>query len=350
MDNVKVSVIVPVYNVEKYLDNCLNSIINQTYHNIEIILVDDESPDRCPALCDFYQANDCRIQVIHQKNKGLPGARNSGLKIATGDWILFVDSDDFLAEDAIEKLIKTIRQDTDIVLFRKQYCKKYNQIKKSAGSGNIISFSDKEVLELLDDAFDPMYRTFKKLKLDVVSAWSKLYRKSFLRDNALFFFEEVKIHEDIPYSIIIYDANPQVIFVDYYIYMYRYNAESITNSFRKKYVDENKILINRLKKLDCHSIDKFIKERMLCDRIMVCTINLLLKCFCHPDNKKEYFERKKDFYAWLELDEIKKAIKNIDVSKYEWKKKNLAILVKKKKFLILDVIIKITYFLKRLFF
>ena len=99
----KISVIVPIYKVEKYLARCVDSIINQTYKNLEIILVDDGSPDGCGAMCDEYAKKDERIKVIHKENGGLSSARNAGLDIATGDYIAFVDSDDRLSSDAYEK-------------------------------------------------------------------------------------------------------------------------------------------------------------------------------------------------------------------------------------------------------
>ena len=98
----KVSIIIPVYNVEKYLDKCIQSAINQTLQDIEIILVDDESPDNCPQMCDDYAKRDGRIKVVHKKNGGLGFARNSGLEIATGEYVTFLDSDDFVDLDTYE--------------------------------------------------------------------------------------------------------------------------------------------------------------------------------------------------------------------------------------------------------
>ena len=94
--NSLISVIVPIYNVEKYLDKCVDSIINQTYKNLEIILVDDGSPDNCPKMCDDYAKKDSRIKVVHKENGGLSDARNAGMKVATGEYVSFIDSDDWI--------------------------------------------------------------------------------------------------------------------------------------------------------------------------------------------------------------------------------------------------------------
>ena len=98
-NNELISIIVPIYNVQKYLDRCMKTLLNQTYRNIEIILVDDESPDECPKMCEEYTKIDQRVKVIHKKNGGLGFARNSGLEIAQGKYIIFVDSDDYVTEN-----------------------------------------------------------------------------------------------------------------------------------------------------------------------------------------------------------------------------------------------------------
>ena len=103
-----ISVIVPVYNVEKYLDNCVESIVNQTYKDLEIILVDDGSPDNCPAMCDEWAKKDSRIRVIHKENGGVSSARNIGLDNVTGEYIGFVDSDDYLESNMYELLLQLI--------------------------------------------------------------------------------------------------------------------------------------------------------------------------------------------------------------------------------------------------
>ena len=101
-----ISVIVPVYKVEAYLDPCVESIVNQTYRNLEIILVDDGSPDRCPEMCDAWAAKDSRIKVVHKKNGGASDARNAGLDVFLGDYVTFIDADDLVASDMVEVLFK----------------------------------------------------------------------------------------------------------------------------------------------------------------------------------------------------------------------------------------------------
>ena len=97
-----ISIVLPIYNVEKYIEKCMDSVLNQTYKNIEVILVDDGSPDRCPKICEEYAKKDNRIKVVHKENGGLSDARNAGIKVANGEYITFIDSDDYIDQDYVE--------------------------------------------------------------------------------------------------------------------------------------------------------------------------------------------------------------------------------------------------------
>ena len=113
-----VSIVVPIYNVEKYLDRCLDSIVAQTYRNLDIILVDDGSPDSCPQMCDAWAKKDSRIRVIHKRNQGLGMARNTGIENALGTYICFFDSDDYIAAETVEKAVKVAREEqAEVVIF-----------------------------------------------------------------------------------------------------------------------------------------------------------------------------------------------------------------------------------------
>ena len=118
-EDIKVSIVVPVYNVEKYLNQCVDSVLAQTYKNIEVILVDDGATDASPAICDEYAEKDNRVKVVHKKNGGLSSARNSGIKVATGDYLMFIDSDDYWNADFVlrELIDKTLASDADITCF-----------------------------------------------------------------------------------------------------------------------------------------------------------------------------------------------------------------------------------------
>ena len=211
----KISVIVPVYNVEKYIFQCVDSILNQTYRNIEIIIVDDGSTDKSSKICDEYQLKDSRVRVIHQKNKGLGGARNTGLKFATGEYVLFLDSDDWLECDALEIMINKIQNSrADIVIGGiNLYIEETQEIK----NGWIKDFSDRTGVYSINN--DNFIETF-------TPAWARLYRKSFLDNNNLKFVEHC-YYEDNSWGCFIAIYTKKIAFVKK-VFFYRQHKNSIT--------------------------------------------------------------------------------------------------------------------------
>ncbi len=182
--NEKISVIVPIYNVEKYLNRCIDSIVNQTYRNLEIILVDDGSPDNCPLMCDKWKKKDSRIKVIHKENGGLSDARNAGIKTATGSFISFIDSDDYIDIHMYDHMMKLmIEYGADIV---------------DAGVQKI--WEDKEENEVLKNkASIKIYNNEEALKLLIKDSemkqtvWNKLYRYETIK---MLLFPVGKLNED----------------------------------------------------------------------------------------------------------------------------------------------------------
>lgn len=219
--NSLISIIVPIYNVELYLRKCINSIRNQTYKNIEIILVDDGSPDNCGKICDEYKQKDNRIKVIHKKNGGLSEARNYGIEISTGDYILFVDSDDYIANNMCQILLeKAQRYKADIVScnLEEVYEDGTYKINKQAINTKEQVFSNLEMIGtyFFDDTIDT----------NVV--WNKLYaRKLFFGEHKLR-FPVGRLHED-NYTIykLYYYAN-KVVVIDDVLYYYLRRSNSIT--------------------------------------------------------------------------------------------------------------------------
>ena len=210
-----ISVIVPVYKVEKYLDRCISSIVSQTYHNLEIILVDDGSPDCCPQMCDRWARQDERIQVIHQKNKGLSEARNVALGTCIGEYILFVDSDDWIAPDLCEKVSEKIKNTgADVVVFgyRRSLANTYKTISDRRLFGDSRMINGKEAVSMLvNDELN-------------FAVWTRIYRKYLFSDIR---FPEGKYFEDVPVSYQVMKKAEKVYLWNKDFYYYEKRCDSI---------------------------------------------------------------------------------------------------------------------------
>lgn len=210
----KISVIVPIYKVEDCLYRCVDSIINQTYTNLEIILVEDGSPDNCPMICDEYAKKDSRIRVIHKENGGLSDARNAGLEIATGEYIGFVDSDDWIHKDMYSILYKIIsRKQCDIV--------ECNAIKiENTINDKEINFEYKFFIYTKEKAIEGLILE----KTIHQTVWNKLYKKEVIQD---IFFEKGKIHEDEFWTYQVINKCNNLIHVELDLYYYFQRKSSI---------------------------------------------------------------------------------------------------------------------------
>ena len=223
--NSKISIIVPVYNVEHELSRCVDSILNQSYTNIEVILVDDGSTDRCPSICDAFVMKDRRVRVIHKPNGGLSSARNAGLREASGEWILYVDSDDYILNDSCERLIAVgAKYDCDIV--SADAIREFNGGREYMVHG---SLADGKCYP----SRDFIIKTVKPCEW-YAPAWLNLYKRSFLIENNLFFVEGL-LHEDMEMQPRVFLAAKTVAYCAYPFYRYVDRASSIMNASK---VDE----------------------------------------------------------------------------------------------------------------
>lgn len=218
-DNIVISIVVPVYNVEIYLDKCIKSIVGQSYRNLEIILVDDGSTDNSLNICNFWIDKDERIKIIHKKNGGLSSARNAGIDIATGDYIAFVDSDDYIDNEFVAKLLnKMLETDSDIV------CCGYYEIingERNISNKKLIcgEYTKKEALEML-------------IKWDIQDyAWNKLYRRSLFENIR---YPEGRNYEDMATTYKIFLKANKVTVIGEKLYNYLIRKGSISNTDNNK--------------------------------------------------------------------------------------------------------------------
>ena len=252
----KISVIVPVYNAEKYLHRCVDSILNQTYLNLEIILVDDGSPDNCPQICEDYLKRDNRIKVFHQENKGASGARNNGLRNATGEYIAFVDSDDWLDLEMYSEMMKLMGS-------HEQQVVECNLVNRFEDTDEKPEHKRKVVVQ---DSLTAMTRVIANQHF---SACTRLYGKDVIGDLR---FKEGVMAEDVYFAVTLIDKIDSLVFMSDPFYNYFNVGDSVTRGPYKlksldslaaaRYVDEK--INNNPRYASLKSITKrFVTEMLL---------------------------------------------------------------------------------------
>lgn len=251
----KFSVIMPIYGVEQYLEECINSVLSQTYTDFELILVDDRSPDRCPAICDAFAQKDARVRVIHKpQNEGLGFARNTGLSAASGDYVLFVDSDDRIDENLLAECAENMEDGADILVFGVNFCyenKKGAVIRtETAIPERFIAKTKKEIAQM-----------FAKLNQNRVFqyAWNKIYKRTFLLDAGVQ-FESTKLIEDFLFNIAVFPKADFIKSVDKAYYNYRKPShETLASKYHPEFFDLCKRKYNLEKQFlkSCDALDEF---------------------------------------------------------------------------------------------
>ncbi len=259
-----ISVIVPVYKVENYLDKCVESIVNQTYKNLEIILVDDGSPDNCPKMCDEWAKKDKRIKAIHKENGGLSDARNKGIDIANGDYITFIDSDDYVEDNYVDLLYNILIDAEADISMGKQFVR-YSDKTFNTGSGITYIVNPHDCFDklLYGEDFD-------------VSAWAKLYKRDLFRDIR---YPKGRLFEDSATTYKLIDKSKKIVLKSVPIYNYIIREDSITtNGFNEKKME----LITSTQEMcdyiqnKCPDLKKGCKRRLM--YAYLSTLTQLVKC------------------------------------------------------------------------
>lgn len=226
------SVIIPIYNVEKFLNQCVDSVLSQSFSDYEVILVDDGSSDKCPIICDEYAKKNQCIKVIHKRNEGLSAARNSGIDVAKGKYLLFLDSDDYWDDsDALKKLYYVISQNeyADLVMF---------QAKLLYPDGSMIADKGQYADDFNYMNKEEALKYLTENGLLVGSACSKVVRREFLLKNNLFFKVGIK-SEDIDWILRVANCMPKYLYADQFFYIYRKGrSDSITANVDYTYLEQ----------------------------------------------------------------------------------------------------------------
>lgn len=268
--NEKISIIIPVYQVEAYLPKCLNSIIRQTYKNLEIILIDDGSKDQCGRICDEYARKDSRIRVIHKQNEGVANARNDGIKYATGDFISFIDSDDWIAANAYQVLYRGL--------------KKYDADCAVGGCINVVEKNGKCAVQRNrkrghkpSAVCESSSQAMKRVLLNGSAVWNRLFKREVFDTIR---FPSDRINDDEVVALHAYAECKKVVFLNQDTYFYRIRKNSITTSSFS------------LKKMDIYynSMDNLAFVRESRPELAVCAefkyYKAMLYCYIHLKGMK----------------------------------------------------------------
>lgn len=252
MDCPLVSVVLPIYNVERYLERCILSVVNQTYRHMEIILVDDGSPDRCPQICDTWAQKDPRVKVVHKENAGLGFARNTGIDHATGDFICFFDSDDYIEPNTIEECVRAaVAEKADLVCFGNDMI---------SGNGTLLGTRIPKPPKYVyqgDEIKSVMMPNALSYNADTgedwnfsLSAWSYMYSIEIIRSSGWRFVSERQfISEDI-YSVLeFYHYVRKAVILPAVYYHYIVNPVSLSRSYRQDRYDKLVFLAEKLTEL-----------------------------------------------------------------------------------------------------
>lgn len=309
----KVSIIIPIYNVERYIDNCVLSAINQTLQDIEIILVDDESPDGCPQMCDEYAKKDARIKVVHKKNGGLGFARNSGLEVATGEYVTFLDSDDFVDLNTYKHLYSIAKANSlDAIYYKFKRFTQENEVQPGIATTDIKRYKGDDIKELMLDiiASEPMAKVDHKIQC---SSCTAMYRMDIIKENNVRFHSERElISEDMIFNLDFLTHTYCVAFNNGEHYHYRVNPTSLTSTIRADRIEKNHTLYTYIKEhLKFWGIDELQGEERNA-RLFIGNSRSSITHYLHSKaNKKKVWLKKeckqpiwkklKKNYKWKEL-------------------------------------------------
>jgi len=278
MSNDLISVIIPSYNIEKYLGKCLDSLIIQTYQYIEIIIVNDGSTDGTLNVAKKYQNSDSRIKIVNQKNKGLSGARHSGLNVANGKWIIFVDGDDWLDIECFNICSKYFDDNIDIVMF--PYIREYKNthLKVEVFNEDYIEFNKSEIKSVLIRRLTgPIENELKRPNRleDLNPVWNKIYRRNII-DECNFVDTKKAGTEDLLFNLTVFSAACKVIFTKETYYHYnKENSSSLTRKYNENLFNGFKYQYNCIKEyLKKESLENEIYLQALNNRIVINTIAL----------------------------------------------------------------------------
>lgn len=322
-DKMLVSIIVPVYKAEDYLDECVNSVLNQTYKNIELLLIDDGSPDNSGKLCDEIAERDERVKVFHKENGGTHTARNLGIEKSSGTYLMFMDPDDWLDIDTVENLVNKIQQD-DLDVIRFNFIKEFGNYSKKKENTFLQEkiYRNRECKEICRQSVGLIFQELKhpeNLNF-LASVCFNIYKKSRIVENNLSFYSirELGTFSDGLFNIEFYMHCDSFLFIDRGFYHYRKtNVGSATSNYRESFLEKQNFLFSKIQDLiensDIENIALACKNRIAIGVMELC-LNVL-------KSKHSFSNRYKEIKEILQNKTQKEALQRFDISYFplKWK-------------------------------
>lgn len=307
----KLSVIVPIFNGEKYLKRCIDSIVNQSYKNLEIILVDNCSSDKTGDICDSYANIDSRVNVIHQKERGnVSVGRNLGLEVACGEWITFVDADDWLEPDFYQEMFSRMHKDIDVVdvMISGGYYRNNKEgfNEKMTYQNAVFDYKENtQIIRIINSMFNGMTVGI----VPSVTVWDKFYRTDFLKKNGILFENDIFWGDDLFFNLITLEKAGRVVGTDYIGYHYYWNnMESATHKYDPNLDIRLKTLLIKIKQnLQKENLYDCL-EKSMNNRTIIYILSIIMIKYFNRKNLSSYMLRKKEFNKLMGEDIFHNAI------------------------------------------
>ena len=331
-----VSIIVPVYKVpEPYLRKCIESCTSQTLREIEILLVDDGSPDRCGEICDEYAAKNPKITVIHKENGGLCSARNAGFAAARGEWIMFVDGDDWIDADMCEQMLGPgMREDVDLVMcgITREYehsSQEYKfYLRDYAKSKKVYRGKECRWLQMQLLVYN----------CNIAVAYSKLIRRKLLLENHIIHDEELRQGaEGLEFNIRLFEKLQSALFINRPFYHYLYNENSISSSHSE---ENHRFVIRCFEKIRELIETSSNRDRLLPwfdNRLLYVIVTTAISGYFNPDNPAPFKEKKKGYEAYLQQPIVEHALQTTNLRGLSKQRRVVLFLIRHRQFRALDV-------------
>lgn len=334
----KVSIIIPVFNSGETLERCLDSVLGIEKSEVEIIIINDGSTDKSLSICQRYAQNDGRVRIVSQENSGVSVARNVGIKLAEGEWICFVDSDDEIVPAIYNSIIEKLEKSMELVIWKCRQVTSFNGDVYEEEKNTIRNLNKADIEIIRDGLIEhdkAEYQSYKSYSLEFTTPWVKLYRKDIIDKSGIRFRIDLKIGEDIIFNYQYLEIIKKITLIDLVGYLYYQNNNSALHIYSENRYKEYLKLVDAFRELaPC-------KEKEIAQLGIRQYLYSLKIEFCHINNKKGYIERKKQALKLRNSENIERYFMQGNIFALKKEAALLAFFAKHRLFFVCDVMLKI---------